>query len=60
MGALPHGGWWIANESVCAGQFQQVRVSDGREIVAEVGARLRVPHSEVSDGMATYESVALW
>ena len=60
MGALPHGGWLTANESVCAVQFQPVRVSDGREIVVEVGSRSYVPHSEVSDGIATFASVAHW
>ena len=43
MGALPHGGWWTANESVCAVQFRPVRVSDGREIVEEVGSRFLCP-----------------
>ena len=37
MGALPHRGWWTANESVCAVLFQPVRVSDGWEIVVESG-----------------------
>ena len=64
MGALPHRGWWTAeqpstNQSVlfC---FSQFGYSKAGRLSWRWDRDSYVPHSKVSDGIATYQSVALW